>query len=169
MVNQPLWFVGRCPQRRQRLKGRNNVRQSISKVVLRIGKHIQKLGIFTECKAFYWLDAVLIDCVCVLITQSYLTLCNAMDYSLPVSSVHGIFLIRVLHFLLQGIFLTQGLNLSSISGSLALADRFFTTVPPGKPLILLLHDNWFSMRILCLEQCGCLLGESSWKRGIGGG
>ena len=45
-----------------------------------------------------------------------------MDYSLPVSSVHGIFLIRVLCFLLQGIFLTQGLNLSSMSGSPALAE-----------------------------------------------
>ena len=35
--------------------------------------------------------------------------------------------------------------------------------------MLLLHNNWFSVRILCLEQCGCVLGENSWKRGIVGG
>ena len=41
--------------------------------------------------------------------------CNLMDYSLPGSSVHEIFLGKNTgmgcHFLLQGIFLTQGLNL----------------------------------------------------------
>ena len=50
-------------------------------------------------------------CVC---AQSCLTLWGHMDYSLPGSSVHGIFLARILervcHFLLQGIFLIQGLN-----------------------------------------------------------
>ena len=46
--------------------------------------------------------------------QSCLTLCNPLDCSLPGSSVHGIFLgknTRVsCHFLLQGIFPTQGSN-----------------------------------------------------------
>ena len=47
--------------------------------------------------------------------SSVLTLCDPMDCSLPGFSVHGIFQARVLewvgcHFLLQGIFLTQGLN-----------------------------------------------------------
>ena len=37
----------------------------------------------------------------------------------------------VCHFLLQGIFLTQGLNEPT---SPALAGGFFTTEPPGKPL-----------------------------------
>ena len=60
-------------------------------------------------------------CVCVcmhggvgLVAKSCLTLCNAMDYSLPGSSVHGISqaILEVgYHFLLQGIFLTQGSNL----------------------------------------------------------
>ena len=45
-----------------------------------------------------------------------LTLCHPMDYSLPVSSVHGILQARILEWvascsLLQGIFPTQGLNL----------------------------------------------------------
>ena len=48
-------------------------------------------------------------CVC---AQSCSTLCNHMDCSMPGSSVHGIFQAIPFgcHFLLQGIFLTQGLN-----------------------------------------------------------
>ena len=48
-------------------------------------------------------------------TQWCVTLCNPMDCSPPGSSVHGILQARLTgvccHFLLQGIFLTQGLNL----------------------------------------------------------
>ena len=48
------------------------------------------------------------------VAQSCPTLCNPMDYSLPGSSVHGIFLGNSTgvdcHFLLQGIFPNQGLN-----------------------------------------------------------
>ena len=49
-----------------------------------------------------------------LVTQSCLTLCDPMDYSLPGSSVHGISQARTgvgCHFLLQGIFLSQGSKL----------------------------------------------------------
>ena len=48
------------------------------------------------------------------VTQSCLTLCNSMDCSPPRLLVHGIFQARnpgSSHFLLQGIFPTQGLNL----------------------------------------------------------
>ena len=55
-----------------------------------------------------------------LVTQWYLTFCDPMDCSLAGSSVHGIFQARVewvaistgvgCHFLLQGIFPTQGSN-----------------------------------------------------------
>ena len=43
---------------------------------------------------------------------SHVWLCNTMHCSPPCSSVHGIFQARILgcHSLLQGIFLTQGLN-----------------------------------------------------------
>ena len=41
------------------------------------------------------------------------------------------------HFLLQGIFWTQGLNPGIKPTSPALAGRLFTTEPPGKPLITL--------------------------------
>ena len=53
--------------------------------------------------------------VCVLVAQSCPTLCNPMDCSPPGSSVCGASQARILewgcHFLLQGIFLTQGLDL----------------------------------------------------------
>ena len=67
-----------------------------------------------------------------------LTLWDSMDYSLPDFSVHRIFQARILelccHFLVQGIFLTQGrsgIKLMSLA-SPALAGRFLTTVPPRK-------------------------------------
>ena len=37
-------------------------------------------------------------CVCVLVTQSCLTLCDPMDYSLPGSSVRGILQSRILEW-----------------------------------------------------------------------
>ena len=51
-----------------------------------------------------------------LVSQSCLTLCDAMDCSLPSSSVHRIFQARIMEWvatgsLIQGIFPTQGLNL----------------------------------------------------------
>ena len=52
-------------------------------------------------------------CVCAKSLQSCPTLCDPMDCSLPVSSVHGILqaIIQVgSHSLLQGIFPTKGLN-----------------------------------------------------------
>ena len=54
---------------------------------------------------------VCVLCVCSVV-QCGPTLCDPKDYSLPGSSVHGVFQARTLewvcHFLLQGIFLTQG-------------------------------------------------------------
>ena len=51
----------------------------------------------------------------VLVTQSCPTLCDSMDCSTPGSSVHGVSQARILEWvfclLLQGIFLTQWLNL----------------------------------------------------------
>ena len=67
------------------------------------------------------------------LAQLRLTLCDTMDGSLPGSSVHGIFQVRILEwvsiFLLQGILSIQGLNLSPP----ALAGGFVTTAPPWKP------------------------------------
>ena len=71
------------------------------------------------------------------VTQSCLTLCDLMDCMEPsrlLCSWHfsdkntGV----GCHFLLQGIFPTQGLKLHLLS-LLALAGGFFTAKPPGKP------------------------------------
>ena len=64
------------------------------------------------------------------------TLCDAMDCNPPGSSVHGIFQARILewvvcHFLLQGIFLTQGSNPVSCT-----AGRCFTAESLEKPMVL---------------------------------
>ena len=69
-----------------------------------------------------WRKMLIMDesvCACgagkVKVAQSCPTLCDRMDYSLPGSSIHGIFQVRSTgvgcYFLLQGIFLTQGSNL----------------------------------------------------------
>ena len=65
--------------------------------------------------------------------QLCLTLCHPMSYNPPGFSVHGILQARILEWDLQGIFLTQGLNLHLLylllwqAGSLPIA-------PPGKPV-----------------------------------
>ena len=70
--------------------------------------------------------------------QSCLTLCDPMDCSPPSSSVHGDSLGKNIdvgcHDLLQGIFLTQGSNLSLLQ-SPALAGRFFTTNATSEALV----------------------------------
>ena len=64
-----------------------------------------------------------------------------MDCSLPDFSVHGFLQARVLEwvaiFLLQGIFLTQGLN----PGLLHWQEGSLPLVPPGKPLYTLQLDE----------------------------
>ena len=61
---------------------------------------------------------------------SHFSLCNSMDCSLPVSSVHGIFFLGKntaigCHSLLQGIFPTQGLNPSLLCLLHRQVDFFF--------------------------------------------
>ena len=89
--------------------------------------HVLGLCLCTFMSLFY---------VCVLCAQSCLTLCNPMDYSLPSSSLHGIFQARYWSRLLfpsPGELPDPGIQTSSLV-SLALAGGVFTTVPPGKPI-----------------------------------
>ena len=85
-------------------------------------------------------------CVCVcLLAQSCPTLCDLMDYSPPISSVHGIFPARILKWLAISPHPPQkrssqprdlpnpGIKLVSPT-SPALADRFIVTDPLGKPM-----------------------------------
>ena len=65
--------------------------------------------------------------------QSCLTLCGPMGCSLPGTSVHILFQARILlPFPTPGDLPDLGIELA-FHVSLALAGRFFTTVPPGKP------------------------------------
>ena len=76
------------------------------------------------------------------VTQSFPTFCDPMDCSLPGFSIHGIFQAKNTgvgcHFLLQGIFPTQGLNpVSCVVGRCfyGLSHQGNPPVPPGKPLM----------------------------------
>ena len=82
---------------------------------------------------FLWLnqDTRMALCVCVCArAQSCLTLCNPMDCSPgPGSSVHGIFQARTLEQV--AILPDPGIKPTCH----VLAGRFFTTAPPGKPIL----------------------------------
>ena len=86
--------------------------------------------------------------ICAKLLQSCPTLCDPMDYSLPGSSVHGIFPGKNTgvgcHFPLQGIFLTQELNLS------AFQTDYLLTELRGKPhlfIVLYLTSFWVGINI----------------------
>ena len=65
------------------------------------------------------------------------TLCNPMDYRPPGSSVHGILQAGILESVAM-CFSRGGLPGSGIKPmSPALAGRFFTTDPPGKPSVII--------------------------------
>ena len=71
------------------------------------------------------------------VTQLCSTLRNPMDYSLPGSSVHGIFQVRIFEW----VAISSSGDLSDLviePTSPALAGGFFTIVPPGK---------WHSVKI----------------------
>ena len=80
----------------------------------------------------------------VLVTQSCATLCDPMDCSLPVSSVHGILQARVLEWV--AISFSRGYSQPrDWTWSPALRSRFLTTGPLGKALQcdLELFIDWF--------------------------
>ena len=84
------------------------------------------------CVLFVCVVYVLRKCVC---AQSYLTLYNPRDCSLPGLSVHGIFQARILERVVISFprdLLGPGIKPMSLV-SPALAGGFFTTVPRGKP------------------------------------
>ena len=73
------------------------------------------IGMFLSVLCFLWCYKWDIFCsFCCSVANSYPTLCDAMNCSLPGSSAHGIFQARILEwtaiFLLQEIFPDQGLN-----------------------------------------------------------
>ena len=96
-----------------------------------------------------------------LVVQSCLTICYPMDYSLPGSSVHGIFQARILEWVdisfSRGSFWPR--VQTWVSCSSCIAGRFFTAEPSGKPRYLM----WLVARS-CLTLCdpmGCSPSGSS--------
>ena len=77
-----------------------------------------------------------------LVTQSCTTLCNPMDFNLLTPLSMGFSTGVSCHFLLQGIFLTQGSN----PGSPACQADSLPTEPPRKLLIEYIHALLFSWK-----------------------
>ena len=68
----------------------------------------------------------------VLVTQSYLTICNPMDCSPPGSSVHGMFQARIMGWV--AISYSRGSSQPRDQTQLScIAGRFFTSEPLRKP------------------------------------
>ena len=74
-------------------------------------------------------------CACAKLLQSCSTLCNPMDSSPPVSSVHGILQARILEWVAKPSSRgsSQPRDQTHISYVSCIAGGFFTTKPPGKP------------------------------------
>ena len=99
------------------------------------------------------------------VTHLCLTLCDPMDCSPPGSSVHGIFQARILE--LVGISYSRGLSWprdGRSPESPALGGGFFTTQPPGKPLlncrvfknIFLCYIYTYIYMHMCVCVCVCV-------------
>ena len=76
------------------------------------------------------------------VPKSYLTLCDPMDYSLPGSSVHGIFLARILEWVVM-----------PSSNSHALPNPEFEPASPA----LALHTHVYMCVHLCVCVCLCMI------------
>ena len=74
-------------------------------------------------------------CCCYLVTKSCLILWDPMDYSPPGSSVHGIFLAKILEWV--AISFSRGSSRARDGTQIScIAGRFSTTEPLGKPIII---------------------------------
>ena len=83
---------------------------------------------------------------CCLVSKSCPTLCDPMDYSLPGSSVHRILQARILEWVAMPS--SKGSSWLR-DGTPALAGRFFTAEPPGKPISIHAAKLLQSCRTLC--------------------
>ena len=115
-----------------------------------------------------WLD---INTLCVLVAQSWLTLCNPMDCSPPGSSVHGILQARTLEWVAmpfsRGSF-QPGIKL----GSPALQADSLSSEPWGKPQkypTVCKIDNYFSYTRNCYIAQRAQLGAPKLPRWVGWG
>ena len=96
-------------------------------------------------------------CVCACVhahTQWCLTFCNPMDCSLSGSFVHGISQARIL----EQVAISYSRDLPdpgiepTFLASPALAGRFFTTAPPGKPLSIYTSLIFYLFDLIIIER-----------------
>ena len=95
-------------------------------------------------------------CVCICSgTQLCLTLCDPMNYSPPVSSVHGVFQARILEWVT--ISSSKGSSRSrdqtSVSCVSCIAGRSLTIEPSGKPYVTIRSDQIRSVAQSCPTLC----------------
>ena len=111
------------------------------------GRAIQKANWLFLCSEINFFPYDLVSYCSV--AKSCLTFCDPMDWSTPGSSVHGLLQAKILeccHFLLQGIFTTQGSN----PGLLHCRQMLLPSEPPGKIFFGTLHSNgWIFPFLLC--------------------
>ena len=105
----------------------------------------------------YTFFPLLYYCVCVLIAQSYLTLCNPMDCSLPCLPVHGILQARILEWV--AISFSRGLPNPGIEPKFpALQAVSLPSEPLGKPFYSTNHllINYAIYYLFCVLFSVCL-------------
>ena len=91
-------------------------------------------------------------CVCVLVTQSCLTLCDPKDCSLPGSSIQGILQTSILEW--AAILIYRGSSWSRDQTRFSCtAGRFLPSEPPGKPIIRIAKGLSKALHLKCLAQC----------------
>ena len=103
----------------------------------RFFSHIGHYRVFEQSSLCYTEGPWYLFYICVL-SCSVMSDCHPIDCSLPGSSVHGIFQARILGWVaipLSGDLPNPGMEPTSLANP-ALAGRFFTTVPPGKPYFI---------------------------------
>ena len=116
------------------------------------------------CDQAYGMSVCVCVCVCVL---SCHILCHPMDCSPAGSTVHGIFQERILEWVPfsppRGL-PNPGIELESLMHP-ALASKFFTTVPPGKPRVCsIISHSWpqrTTMKMHSVQDLSQRLGELS--------
>ena len=85
------------------------------------------------------------------VAQSHQTLGNLVDCSPPGSSVHGVLQVRILEWV--AISYSRGSSQTRDQPmSPALADRFFTTMPPGKPMLSNNTEQMMTREKQCAEK-----------------
>ena len=128
------WWMSECQQTLPFIAGHvhswERLAQSMVTASWRVLFHILSVSFFSPF--------LLLLCCCCLVAESSLTLCDSMDCSPPGSSVHAVSQARLLEWVAGSPSRgspSSGVELVSPACP-ALAGRFFTTEPPGKPSMI---------------------------------